>query len=231
MKGTVYDDTGITLPGATVFLKDQVGIGTITDIDGKFTINVKIGDVVVISFVGLETVEYVVVKEESDIEIRLNVDSEELDELVVVGMGSQRRISSLAAVTSVDVKDLQTPVASVANLLGGKVPGGVISMQTSGEPGKNISEFWIRGIGTFGASSGALVLIDGLEGDINSIDPADIQSFFCFERCFSNSGLWCKRSKWGVVLVTTKRGVSQGNFLSLHELIFLSLFYEGCLNI
>jgi hypothetical protein len=62
------------------------------------------------------------VKKESDIEIRMNTESEELDELVVIGMGSQRRISSLAAVTSVDVKDLQTPVASVANLLGGKVP-------------------------------------------------------------------------------------------------------------
>lgn len=206
LKGTVYDDTGITLPGATVFLKDQVGIGTITDIDGKFTINVKIGDVVVISFVGLETVEYVVVKEESDIEIRLNVDSEELDELVVVGMGSQRRISSLAAVTSVDVKDLQTPVASVANLLGGKVPG-VISMQTSGEPGKNISEFWIRGIGTFGASSGALVLIDGLEGNINSIDPADIQSFSVLKDA-SATAVYGVRGANGVVLVTTKRGES-----------------------
>jgi TonB-linked SusC/RagA family outer membrane protein len=204
LNGTVYDETGSTLPGATVFLKDQVGIGTITDIDGKFSINVKIGDVVVISFVGLETAEYVIVKKESDIEIRMNTESEELDELVVIGMGSQRRISSLAAVTSVDVKDLQTPVASVANLLGGKVPG-VISMQTSGEPGKNISEFWIRGIGTFGASSGALVLIDGLEGDINSIDPADIQSFSVLKDA-SATAVYGVRGANGVVLVTTKRG-------------------------
>ena len=92
LNGTVYDETGSTLPGATVFLKDQVGIGTITDVDGKFSINVKIGDVVVVSFVGLKTVEYVVVKKESDIEIRMNTESEELDELVVIGMGSQRRI-------------------------------------------------------------------------------------------------------------------------------------------
>jgi TonB-linked SusC/RagA family outer membrane protein len=204
LNGTVYDETGSTLPGATVFLKDQVGIGTITDVDGKFSINVKIGDVVVVSFVGLKTVEYVVVKKESDIEIRMNTESEELDELVVIGMGSQRRISSLAAVTSVDVKDLQTPVASVANLLGGKVPG-VISMQTSGEPGKNISEFWIRGIGTFGASSGALVLIDGLEGDINSIDPADIQSFSVLKDA-SATAVYGVRGANGVVLVTTKRG-------------------------
>lgn len=204
LNGTVYDETGKTLPGATVFLKNQVGIGTITDVDGKFSINVKIGDVIVISFVGLETAEYVVVKEESGIEIRMSAESEVLDELVVVGMGSQRRISSLAAVTSVDVKDLQTPVASVANLLGGKVPG-VISMQTSGEPGKNISEFWIRGIGTFGASSGALVLIDGLQGDINSIDPADIQSFSVLKDA-SATAVYGVRGANGVVLVTTKRG-------------------------
>ena len=204
LKGTVHDDMGSTLPGATVFLKDQVGIGTITDIDGQFSINVRIGDVVLVSFVGYATAEYVVLKEESPVTIELNLDSEQLDEVVVVGMGSQRRISSLAAVTSVDVSELQTPVASVANLLGGRVPG-VISMQASGEPGKNISEFWIRGIGTFGASSGALVLIDGLEGDINSIDPADIQSFSVLKDA-SATAVYGVRGANGVVLVTTKRG-------------------------
>lgn len=204
LSGTVYDDTENTLPGATVHLKDQVGIGTITDIDGKFSIRVKIGDVVMVSFVGYATTEYVVLKEETPITIHMKQDTEQLEELVVVGMGSQRRISSLAAVTSVDVKDLQTPVASVANLLGGKVPG-VISMLTSGEPGKNISEFWIRGIGTFGASSGALVLIDGLEGDINSIDPADIQSFLVLKDA-SATAVYGVRGANGVVLVTTKRG-------------------------
>ncbi|MFA7493001.1 MAG: TonB-dependent receptor [Proteiniphilum sp.] len=204
LNGTVHDEMGSTLPGATVYLKDQVGIGTITDIDGQFSINVRIGDVVMVSFVGYATAEYVVLKEESPVIIELKVDSEELDEVVVVGMGSQRRISSLAAVTSVDVSELQTPVASVANLLGGKVPG-VISMQVSGEPGKNISEFWIRGIGTFGASSGALVLIDGLEGDINSIDPADIQSFSVLKDA-SATAVYGVRGANGVVLVTTKRG-------------------------
>jgi len=76
----------------------------------------------------------------------------------------------------VEVKDIQTPATSITNMLGGRVAG-IITTLDSGEPGKNISEFWVRGIGTFGASSSALVLIDGLEGNINSIDPADIESF------------------------------------------------------
>ena len=206
LKGVVYDEIGETLPGATVFLKNQIGIGTITDTKGEFSINVKVGDILMVSFVGYATTEYVIIKNESPININMELDSEQLEEVVVVGMGSQRRISSLAAVTSVDVEELQTPVASVANLLGGKVPG-VISMQSSGEPGKNISEFWIRGIGTFGASSGALVLIDGLEGDINSIDPADIQSFSVLKDA-SATAVYGVRGANGVVLVTTKRGES-----------------------
>ncbi len=130
--------------------------------------------------------------------------AQELEEVVVMGLGSQRKISTVAAVSSVDVKELQTPAASVANLLGGRVAG-VISMQTSGEPGKNISEFWVRGIGTFGANASALVLIDGLEGNINSIDPADIESFSVLKDA-SATAVYGVRGANGVVLVTTKRG-------------------------
>src|SRR5690606_39744592 len=103
--------------------------------------------------------------------------TEALDEVVVVDMGAaQRNICSVAAITTVDTKDLQSPAPSITRLLGGRAAG-VISMQTSGEPGRNLAEFWVRGIGTFGANSSALVLIDGLEGDLNTLDPADIESF------------------------------------------------------
>ena len=100
----------------------------------------------------------------------------QLEELVVTGLGSQRKISTVGAVSTIETKDLQVPATSMSNILGGRVAG-IINMQTSGEPGKNISEFWVRGIGTFGANQSALVLIDGLEGDLNSIDPADVESF------------------------------------------------------
>ena len=207
LTGTVYDEMDETLPGATVYIKNMVGVGTSSDIEGKFNIRVSRGDVVVFSFVGYENVEYLVVEEQIDgIRIQFTNASQQMEEVVVVGMGTQRKISSLASVTTVDTRDLQIPSASVANLLGGKVAG-VISMQTSGEPGKNISEFWVRGIGTFGANSGALVLIDGLEGDINSIDPADIESFSVLKDA-SATAVYGVRGANGVVLVTTKRGES-----------------------
>jgi TonB-linked SusC/RagA family outer membrane protein len=205
MEGTVYDETGETMPGTTVYLKDKMGIGTISDGNGKFSIKAEKGDKIVFSFIGYDNLEFLVLEEKKDLVIRFTTASQQLEEVVVVGLGTtQRKISSVAAVSTVDVKDLQTPVASVANLLGGKVAG-VFSMQTSGEPGKNISEFWVRGIGTFGASSGALVLIDGLEGDINSIDPADIESFSVLKDA-SATAVYGVRGANGVVLITTKRG-------------------------
>lgn len=206
IEGVVQDENNETLPGATVYVKDRVGLGTATDLDGKFKINASYGDMLVFSFVGYKPVEYLVVENKKNLVIKFAAASEELEEVVVVGMGSQRKISSVAAVTTVDVKELQAPAASVSNLLGGRVAG-VISMQTSGEPGKNISEFWVRGIGTFGASSGALVLIDGLEGDLNSIDAADIESFSVLKDA-SATAVYGVRGANGVILVTTKRGES-----------------------
>jgi TonB-linked SusC/RagA family outer membrane protein len=204
MTGTVYDETGETVPGASVYLKDRVGIGTATDSDGKFSIKASRGDMLVFNFLGYEKIEYLVTEEKKDLNIRFSATTQQIEEVVVVGMGNQRKISSVAAVTTLDIKELQVPAASVANLLGGKVAG-VISMQTSGEPGQNIAEFWVRGIGTFGASSGALVLIDGLEGDINSIDPADIESFSILKDA-SATAVYGVRGANGVVLINTKKG-------------------------
>ena len=205
MEGTVYDETGETLPGATVYLKDRQGVGTSTDINGQFMIRAEYGDKIVFSFVGYENLEFLTIEESKTLDIRMSLSSQQIEEVVVTALGTtQRKISSVAAVSTVDVRELQTPVTSVANLLGGKVAG-VFTMQASGEPGKNISEFWVRGIGTFGASSGALVLIDGLEGDINAIDPSDIESFSVLKDA-SATAVYGVRGANGVVLVTTKRG-------------------------
>jgi len=204
MAGIVYDEHGTAIPGVTVYLRDKISVGTITDTNGKFSIRASRGDMIVFSFVGYQKVEHLVTEEKKDLKIKFTEMEQKLDEVVVVGLGSQRKISTVAAVTSIEVKDLQQPTASVANLLGGRAAG-VISMQTSGEPGKNISEFWVRGIGTFGANSSALVLIDGLEGDINSIDAADIESFSILKDA-SATAVYGVRGANGVVLITTKRG-------------------------
>ena len=202
--GTVFDENGETLPGVALHLKDRPGIGGTTDANGSFSMKARQGDIIVFSFLGFASFEHVVLKNEADLKIKLVPDANMLEETVVVGMGQQRKVSVVGAITAVDVKALQTPATSITNILGGRVPG-VISLQTSGEPGKNIAEFWVRGISTFGASSGALVLIDGLEGTLNQVDPADIESFSVLKDA-SATAVYGVRGANGVILITTKRG-------------------------
>ncbi len=205
IKGVVYDEFDETVPSATVFLKDRPGIGTTTDTNGQFSIKASVGDVLQISYIGYNIYEHLVTKSEKNLVVKLKVKSSDLTEVVVTGMGaSQRKISIVGAVTNVDVDQLKAPATSINNMLGGRVAG-IISQQTSGEPGKNTSEFWVRGIGTFGASSSALVLIDGLEGNLSNIDPSDIESFSILKDA-SATAVYGVRGANGVILVTTKRG-------------------------
>jgi TonB-linked SusC/RagA family outer membrane protein len=221
MGGTVYDEENQPAPGAVVYLKNKANMGTITDADGKFKIEASKGDVIAVTLMGYENFEFLVEKEDGNMVIKLTVASNLIDEVVVTGLSSQRKISVVGAITSVNVNEIQTPATSLSNMLGGRVPG-VISMVASGEPGKNIAEFWVRGIGTFGASSSALVLIDGLEGDLNSVDPADVESFSILKDA-SATAVYGVRGANGVVLITTKRGTSgrlkitaRGNFTVSH---------------
>lgn len=201
-KGQVVDSNGVPIIGATVYVKDEPGVGSITDSEGRFDLKAKLYNTLVISFVGYESVEQLVT---SDAEMKITLkEGNELEEVVVVGMGTQRKVSVTGAVAVVDAAELEMPATNIVNTLGGRVPG-VISIQTSGEPGRNISEFWVRGIGTFGANSGALVLIDGLEGDLSQIDPADVESFSVLKDAAATA-VYGSRGANGVVLVTTKRG-------------------------
>ena len=203
MGGTVFDENGETLPGVSIYLKAQAMVGTATDADGKFRSRLQRGCTCVLYWLRIK--EYLVDAENNNIAVTMSTATQ-IEEVVVTALGTQRKISVVGAVTSVDVKDIQTPATSITNMLGGRVAG-IITTLDSGEPGKNISEFWVRGIGTFGASSSALVLIDGLEGDINSIDPADIESFSILKDA-SATAVYGVRGANGVVLVTTKRGQS-----------------------
>jgi len=204
VEGTVSDEMDV-LPGVTVVVKGRFG-GTTTDINGKFSIRVSRGDWLTFSFVGFETYEWLVTEEKKDLTITLKESTQQMEEVVITGVGTQRKISNVAAVSTVDARELQVPSPSVVNMLGGRIAG-VMTMQASGEPGKNLAEFWVRGIGTFGANSSALVLIDGLEGDLNSIDPADIESFSVLKDA-SATAVYGVRGANGVVLITTKRGES-----------------------
>lgn len=204
--GKVIDVNNNILPNVSIYIKDKPSSGLSTDNSGNFKIKAIYGDKVVFTSVGYKTQEFVAVVDTSNLVIQLDEDNAEIDEVVVVGLGNvQRKISNVGAITTVDVKDLQSPAPSITNLLGGRAAG-VISMQTSGEPGKNNADFWVRGIGTFGANNSALVLIDGLEGNLNTLDPADIESFSILKDA-SATAVYGVRGANGVVLVTTKRGL------------------------
>ncbi len=219
--GKVVDEFAEPLPGASVYIKDRPTAGTSTNTEGEFSMKVIYGDRLVFTFVGYEPVEHVSVRSTDDLLIQFSEMGVGLDEFVVVGLGTkERKISSVGAISSVEVKDLQVPARSVANLLGGRAAG-VISLQSSGEPGKNISEFWVRGIGTFGANSNALVLIDGLEGDLNTIDPADIESFSILKDA-SATAVYGVRGANGVVLVSTKKGTVDRTQITVRANVTLS---------
>lgn len=203
--GTVMDEKGVELVGISITLKGAETIGTTTDVDGKFRLDqIPVNSTLIFKYVGFETIEvlYTASKEREKIAMKEKIN--EFDEIVVTGQGSQRKISVVGAITSVDPKDLQVPAVSVTNMLGGRVPG-IVAVTRSGEPGANFSEFWVRGISTFGARQGALILIDGVEGNLNDLDPADIQDFSVLKDA-SSTAVYGVRGANGVVVVNTKRG-------------------------
>lgn len=208
VSGTVIDPAfnNETMVGVNVYLKDRPGVGTTTDINGRFSIQAGKGDVLTFNYIGYEKEEHVVTESKKNLIIKLKPSATALEEVVIVGLGTQRKVSVVGAVSNMQMSELSVPGTSLNNMLGGRVPG-VISIQSSGEPGKNISEFWVRGIGTFGANSSALVLIDGLEGNLSQVDPADVESFSVLKDA-SATAVYGVRGANGVILVTTKRGTT-----------------------
>lgn len=204
VSGTIVDTNKEPLPGTTVYVKNAPGVGTTADRDGKFKIKVSSGSTLVIQSLGMKTQEFLITKDRLNMNVVLKEDTHQIDEVVVTGLISQKKVSVTSAVSSLDMGEIATPATSLNNMIGGRLAG-VITMQTSGEPGKNISNFWIRGISTFGAGQGALVLIDGMEGNLNDIDPDDVESFSILKDA-SATAVYGVRGANGVVLVTTKRG-------------------------
>lgn len=203
--GDVLDINGKTLSKVSIKVVGQDNKNTFSNDKGAFTLkNVSLPTTLIFSAIGFDSLRMDI--EESNLKIKavLNENINDLEEVVVVGMGTQRKISVVGAVTTVDPKQLQMPSTSVTNMLGGVVPG-IISTTRSGEPGNDFSEFWIRGISTFGANSGALVLIDGVEGNLNDLDAADISGFSILKDA-SATAVYGVRGANGVVLVTTHKG-------------------------
>ena len=203
--GVILDDTGEPCIGATVRVKNEPGVGTISDVDGKFAIKVKPGATLLFEYVGMETIQRTILKDEPSLSVKFKVaKTNAIDEVVVTGLVSQKKVSVVGAVSTINMDELRTPGTSLVNMIGGRMPG-VITMQISGEPGKNLSNFWVRGVSTFGAGAGALVLIDGIEGNLNDIDVDDVESISVLKDAAATA-VYGVRGANGVVLVTTKRG-------------------------
>ncbi|EXY88341.1 tonB-dependent Receptor Plug domain protein, partial [Bacteroides fragilis str. 3998T(B)3] len=175
--GTVVDQNGEAMIGVSVKVKDNATMGAITDLEGKFSIDTPKGATLEISYIGYKTVT--VKAEGTALNITMQEDAEVLDEVVIVGYGSQKKVNVTGAVSMVDSKVIESrPVSNVSQALQGVVPGLNLTVPTAGgalDAGMNIS---IRGAGTIGdgSSSSPLILIDGMEGDMNSINPNDIEN-------------------------------------------------------
>ena len=214
VKGVVNDAMGPVI-GASVVEKGNTGNGTITDIDGNFSLNVPSNSTLVISFVGYKTQELAVAGK-TFFNIDLKEDNEMLEEVVVVGFATQKKVNLTGSVGTATAKDLEArPVANAVQALQGVIPG--LNINNSGNGGelnatKSIN---VRGTGTVGTdasgnafSSGApLILIDGMEGDLNSINPQDIENISVLKDAAASS-IYGSRAPFGVVLVTTKSGKS-----------------------
>lgn len=203
--GVVIDAQKEPLIGVNVAVKDVPGLGAITDINGKYKISIEPYQRLIFSYVGFDKVE-VLIKEQRVVNVSMKESAaSSLDEVVITGTGVQKKLTVTGAITTVNVSDLtHTANGNVVNALAGNVAG-VLAMQTSGQPGRNTSEFWIRGISTFGASTSALVLVDGFERDLDDVNIEDIESFSVLKDA-SATAIYGSRGANGVVLITTKHG-------------------------
>lgn len=207
VSGKVVDTNNEPIIGATIMEKGTTN-GTITDFDGNFTLNVADGAQLEISYVGFRSQELKAVYGK-DLAVTLKEDTEMLDEVVVVGFGTQKKVNLTGSVGTASAKDFEArPVANAVQALQGVVPGLNISSAGSGgelDASKSIN---IRGTGTIGSSSGApLVLIDGMEGDLSTINPQDIENISVLKDAAASS-IYGSRAPFGVILVTTKSGKS-----------------------
>ncbi|MDR3011376.1 MAG: TonB-dependent receptor [Sphingobacterium sp.] len=203
--GVVVDAQKTPIVGVSIFVKDAPGLGTTTDNKGSYRIKVERYKTLVFSSVGYKRQE-ILVKDNHMINVTLKEsETSVLEEVVVTGTGTQRTLTSTAATSSVDVGTMKgNPTSSISNALIGNAPG-VLGMMQSGQPGKNITEFWIRGISTFGGGASALVLVDNIERDINDINIEDIETINILKDA-AVTAIYGSRGANGVVLITTKRG-------------------------
>lgn len=202
VKGKVLDEKGEPIIGATV-TEEGTSNGTITDYDGMFTLEASKDGILTISYIGYKS-QQVSIAGKDMVAVTLKEDMEQLDEVVVVGYGSQKKVNLTGAVSTVNAKMLENRTGSDPyNMLTGQIPG-VTIVQNSGQPGADMGNLRVRGIGTLG-NADAMVIIDGVESSVNNVNPNDIATISVLKDAAASS-IYGVRAANGVILITTKRG-------------------------
>ncbi len=207
--GTVLDEGGLPVIGANIMVKGM-NVGTITDMDGHFSLEVPYAEATLtVSFIGYTTQD-VPLKGRKNVDVVLVEDTKTLQEVVVVGYGSQKKATLTGAVSSVNVKELsQSPSANITNALAGRMPGLTVTQFGGGEPGKDIASFSVRGLSSYNRSAQSpIIIVDGVERSIETLDPNEIETFSILKDA-SATAVYGIRGANGVVIVTTKKGVAQ----------------------
>ena len=206
ISGTVQSDDGEVLPGVSILLKGTT-TGTTTDLDGNYALSATEGSILQFSYIGYITQE-IEVGAQSTINVSLELDSEQLEEIVVVGYGEQKKVTVTGSVAAVKGEELvKSPVTNLSNSLAGRVPG-LIAVNRSGEPGYDDSGIRIRGTNTLG-NNNALIVIDGIParaGGLQRLNPLDIESISVLKD--ASAAIYGARAANGVILITTKRGTT-----------------------
>ena len=203
VKGRVVDTKGAPVLGATVV--ETAGTkGAITDTDGRFVINTTANQVLEVSFIGYAT-QTVAVNNRTELLITLKEDAQQLDDVVVIGYGTEKKVNLTGAVSSIATNEFSSrPITQISTALQGIAPGVTVTT-AGGAPGADTGNIQIRGIGSFGGSdSSPLVLIDGVEGDMNSVDASQIDQISVLKDAAS-AAIYGSRAANGVILITTKR--------------------------
>lgn len=207
--GTVLDESGLPVIGANIMVKGM-NVGTITDMDGHFSLEVPYAEAsLTVSFIGYTTQD-VPLKGRKNVDVVLVEDTKTLQEVVVVGYGSQKKATLTGAVASVNVKELsQSPSANITNALAGRMPGLTVTQFGGGEPGKDVASFSVRGLSSYNTSAQSpIIIVDGVERSIETLDPNEIETFSILKDA-SATAVYGIRGANGVVIVTTKKGVAQ----------------------
>lgn len=201
--GTVTDSLNRPISGVSIQVKGS-NRATLTDDNGKFIIEVPDpSSVLVFSFVGYIPVEEVV-GTRTDLLIVMKESQISLDDIVIVGFGTQKKITSVGSQSTVKPEELKTPVRNLSTVLAGRLSG-IVAVQRSGEPGYDNANVWIRGISTLSGSSNPLVLVDGVARPFQDIDPEDIESFSILKDA-SATAVYGVRGANGVILINTRKG-------------------------